>query len=102
MVERRSAVVDREEVHEGMVVRSPDGKKLGRVLLCEEERFIIEKHSFSTVDYVAQYEDVADISGGEILLSRPREELAHFVQDEGTGPTPETFGDEGGGGRFGG
>jgi hypothetical protein len=58
-----------------MVVRGPDGKKLGRVLACREESFVVEKGFFFAVDYVAHYEDVTDVSGGEIQLARPREEL---------------------------
>lgn len=90
-------MIGREQVHEGMVVRSSDGKDLGRVLLCEEGRFIVEKHLFSTIDYVARYDDVADVSGGELVLARSRDELAQARVESAAGP-PQTYGDEGGGG----
>ena len=70
-------MIDRNEVHEGMVVRSSDGKKLGRVLACEEESFIVEKGFFFSTDYVARYADVTQTSGDEILLSRAQKELTH-------------------------
>jgi hypothetical protein len=70
-------VIDRNQVHEGMVVRGSDGKKLGRVLSCTEGSFVVEKGFFFVTDYAARYDDVVEISGDTIQLSRPREELAH-------------------------
>ena len=70
-------MIDRNQINEGMVVRSSDGKKLGRVLGCKEGSFIVEKGFFFATDYVARYDDVADISGDEIRLSRPEEGLVH-------------------------
>jgi hypothetical protein len=79
-------VIDRNQVREGMLVRSSDGKKLGRVLACGEGTFIVEKGFFFATDYIARYDDVKSISGEEIQLSRPQEELArgeHAVSREG-------------------
>ena len=82
-------MIDRDQVHEGMAVRSADGKKLGRVLVCKEGTFIVEKGFFFATDYVARYEDVADIAGDEIRLSRPHEGLVHgertFTREGGLG-----------------
>jgi hypothetical protein len=72
---RRFAVIDRNQVHQGMEVRSSDGSKLGRVLSCEEGRFIVEKGFFFATDYVAHYDDVRAISDDVIWLSRRQEEL---------------------------
>jgi hypothetical protein len=70
-------VIDRDRVHEGMVVRSSDGKKLGRVRARKKGTFVVEKGFFFATDYVAHYEDVSEIAGGEIRLSRPQTGLAH-------------------------
>jgi hypothetical protein len=70
-------VIDRNQVREGMLVRSSDGKKLGRVLACAEGKFIVEKGFFFATDYIARYDDVTEVSDDEIRLSRPREGLAH-------------------------
>lgn len=82
-------MIDRNQVHEGMVVRSSDGKKLGRVLACEEGRFVVEKGFYFATDYIARYDDVADISGDEIWLSQPQEKLTHgehaFAREGGLG-----------------
>jgi len=87
--EEEVAVIDRNQVHEGMVVRSSDGKKLGRVLACKEGSFIVEKGFFFATDYVARYDDVTGISGDEIRLSRPQEGLEHgeraFTREGGLG-----------------
>ena len=82
-------MIDRNQVHEGMVVRSSDGKKLGHVAVCEESSFVVEKGFFFATDYVADYDDVADILGDEIRLSRAQEELGHgehaFAREGGLG-----------------
>ncbi len=82
-------MIDRSQVHEGMEVRSADGTKLGRVLACEEGSFVVEKGFFFATDYVARYDDVMEIAGDEIRLSRPQEGLAHrehvFTREGGLG-----------------
>ncbi len=93
-------MVEKAMVHEGMRVRTSDGKNLGYVLTCEEGDFIVQRHSFSTTDYVAQYEDVADVSGGEVVLSRSRNQLVRYdPKDARSGEEPGCYGDEGGGGH---
>jgi hypothetical protein len=83
------AVIDRNQVHEGMVVRSSDGRKLGRVLACDEGRFVVERGFFFSTDYVARYEDVMEVSDAGIRLSRPEEALPHgehaFAREGGLG-----------------
>jgi hypothetical protein len=71
-----------------MEVRSSDGSKLGRVLSCEEGRFIVEKGFFFATDYVALYDDVSAISADVMWLSRGQEENLD----------PPSYGEEGGGG----
>lgn len=70
-------MIDPNQVREGMLVHSSDGRKLGRVLSCREGTFVIEKGFYFTTDYVARYDDVTDVSGDEIRLARPEEALAH-------------------------
>src|SRR5512140_3429715 len=60
-----------------MIVRCSEGRKLGRVLSSDERGFAIEKGFFFVTDYQARYEDVTEIAGDQIRLSRPRQELAH-------------------------
>ncbi|MFL5272004.1 MAG: YsnF/AvaK domain-containing protein [Anaeromyxobacteraceae bacterium] len=60
---------NRRGVQEGMIVYSSDGEKLGKVLQCEAETFIIEKGFFFPKDYIARYQDISDVRGDEIHLS---------------------------------
>jgi uncharacterized protein (TIGR02271 family) len=61
-------------IHEGMIVRSSDGEKLGKVIRCGADEFIIEKGFFFPKDYVVRY-DQASVSGDEVLLSLPASSL---------------------------
>ncbi len=62
------------EIREGMTVRSSDGEKLGKVIRCGDDEFVIEKGFFFPKDYVARY-DQASVSGGEVLLAIPASSL---------------------------
>jgi len=62
-------------VREGMVVRSLDGEKLGKVFAVGEGQFLVEKGLFFPKDYSCLYTDITDIRDGEVFLSRGREQL---------------------------
>jgi len=68
-------MIDTNRIRKGMVVFSSDGEKLGKVLACDRETFIIEKGLFFPKDYVARYEDVADVAGEDVRLSRTKDEF---------------------------
>jgi uncharacterized protein (TIGR02271 family) len=55
-------------VREGMTVRSADGEKLGKVVQCAEQYFLVEKGFFFPKDYLARYSQVLDIRDDEIHL----------------------------------
>ncbi len=90
----------RADLHPGMKVRSSDRKRLGRVIGCDEEKFIVEKKLLSRVDYVARYDDVATVTGEEVMLSRARREITSLRSDAMAGGSRATYGDEGRGGHF--
>jgi uncharacterized protein (TIGR02271 family) len=66
---------DRTGIREGMVVRSSDGEKLGKVFAVGEDAFHIEKGLFFPKDYVARVSDVTDVRDGEIILAHGRDRL---------------------------
>jgi len=68
-------MVDRNRIREGMVVFSSEGEKLGKVLVCDRETFVIEKGFLFPKDYIARYEDVADIAGEDVRLTRTKDEF---------------------------
>lgn len=65
----------RTDIYEGMVVRSLDGEKLGKVFAMGDTRFQIEKGLFFPKDYLVSYSDIQDIRDGEIILARGRDGL---------------------------
>ncbi len=95
-------MIDQSQVHEGMVVRGSDGKKLGRIISRTDGGFVVEKGFFLVTDYATRYDDVANISRDTIQLSRPRKEFAHGALQPSMGDTRglvwPSYGDEGGGG----
>ncbi len=62
------------EIKEGMAVRSSDGQKLGKVISCGDDQFVIEKGFFFPKDYIARY-DEATVKDGEVQLSLPASSL---------------------------
>ena len=57
----------------GMTVLSQDGEKLGKLVSLDEWTFTIEKGLFFPKDYVARYEEIADVSGDEIRLATTKD-----------------------------
>lgn len=70
-------MIDRKRIHEGMIVRSSDGKKVGRVSNCDKGGFVVEKGFFFVTDCTPAYEDVADVSGDRVVLSYPLDKVAY-------------------------
>lgn len=58
----------RSDIREGMAVYSADGTKLGKVTECQQGSFFIEKGFFFPKEYIARYEDIADIRGDDLHL----------------------------------
>ncbi|WP_437737482.1 YsnF/AvaK domain-containing protein [Sorangium sp. So ce1335] len=69
-------MVTQQELKRGMVVRSADGEKLGKVTRIDPASFEIEKGLFFTEEYRVRYDEVADVRDGEIILTQGREHLA--------------------------
>ena len=59
-----------------MVVHSADGGKLGKIVSCLPEGFIVEKGLFLPKASQFRYDDVADVRDGEVFLLHAREVLA--------------------------
>lgn len=67
--------MDTRGIAEGMTVRSSDGKKLGTVIECGTEQFLVEKGLFFPTDYGIRYEEVASVADGEVHLRLTEAEL---------------------------
>jgi uncharacterized protein (TIGR02271 family) len=58
----------RSDLREGMTVYSADGTKLGKITEAQDASFFIEKGFFFPKEYVARYDEIADIRGDEVFL----------------------------------
>ncbi|KFE60734.1 DUF2382 domain-containing protein [Hyalangium minutum] len=85
----------RIDVKEGMLVRSIDGEKLGKVFAVQDDEFLIEKGLFFPKDYVCRYAEISDIRDGEIILMHGKEGLHRFSFDEDRGVLAGTGGTAG-------
>ncbi len=68
-------MIERELIREGMVVRTRDGHKLGKVIAIGDQQFQIEKGIFFPKDYVATFDAVAEIRDDELILAHGAEAL---------------------------
>jgi uncharacterized protein (TIGR02271 family) len=85
--------IQRANIREGMVVRSGDGEKLGKVVHCGPDLFIIEKGLFFPKDYECRYDDVTEVRGDEIFLRLLRDQLGLPLQERtGAGTTATGLG----------
>jgi len=65
----------RDDITDGMLVRSRDGHRLGMVIQCNPDSFQVEKGIFFPEEYLASYADVFDVTEGEIHLKHDAESL---------------------------
>lgn len=65
----------RTDVQEGMRVFTADGVKLGTVVGCGDDTFVVERGLLRTKDYVARYGDVVEVRDGEVRLGLTRDQL---------------------------
>ncbi|QSQ22589.1 YsnF/AvaK domain-containing protein [Pyxidicoccus parkwayensis] len=66
----------RTDVKEGMRVFTADGVKLGTVVGCGEDTFVVERGLLRSRDYVAGYGDVVEVTDGEVLLGLTKDQLS--------------------------
>ncbi len=65
----------RNDIKEGMTVRSVDGHKLGKVYAVGETEFHIEKGLFFPKDYAVRYAEISELRNGEIILAHGKDSL---------------------------
>src|SRR5262249_37102562 len=60
---------DRSNVQIGMFVTSTKGERLGKVIRCDPETFVVEKGMFFPKDYELRYDHISDLAGDSITYS---------------------------------
>lgn len=80
---------DQQRVREGMVVWSFDDEKLGKVLQCDEQSFLVEKGFFFPKDYALTYDEISEIrdDGIHVRLSKSALESGERYREGATGGT---------------
>ena len=71
---------DKDSVRNGMFVMGTQGERIGKVILCNDETFVVEKGVFFPKDYELRYDHITDVTGGTIRYA-----LTDFLR----GRTPE-------------
>ncbi|WP_342376653.1 DUF2382 domain-containing protein [Myxococcus stipitatus] len=74
----------RSDIKEGMVVRSIDGEKLGKVFAMGDDAFHIERGLFFPKDYRVAFTDVSELRDGEVILTRGKESLQQVSEAQAT------------------
>ena len=82
------------DIREGMVVKSSDGEKLGKVVRCDPDGFLIEKGLFFPKDHFARYDQIARVDADEVLLAVTARsfEAAPATSGESLGSAPRAGG----------
>jgi uncharacterized protein (TIGR02271 family) len=62
-------------IREGMIVKTSDGHKLGKIIACEPETFIVEKGFFLPKEYIADYTQVSDVRDDEVWLMATKDQI---------------------------
>jgi len=57
---------DKENVRNGMFVMGTQGERIGKVIRCNNDTFVVEKGVFFPKDYELRYDHITDIAGGTI------------------------------------
>lgn len=71
---------DETSVRNGMFVMGTQGERIGKVIRCNDETFVVEKGVFFPKDYELRYDHITDVTGGTIRYA-----LTDFLR----GRTPE-------------
>jgi uncharacterized protein (TIGR02271 family) len=57
---------DKTSVRNGMFVMGTQGERIGKVIRCDADTFVVEKGVFFPKDYELRYDHIADVSGGTV------------------------------------
>lgn len=61
--------MDKTRVRPGMLAVSIRGEKLGKVIRCDEETFLVEKGLFFPKDYQLRYQYITAVNGNEVVYA---------------------------------
>lgn len=68
---------DSRSIRKGMLVRSTEGERIGKVIRCDDTTFVVEKGAVLPKDYELRYDHITALSGDTIVYS-----LSEFLDRE--------------------
>jgi uncharacterized protein (TIGR02271 family) len=57
---------DKTSIRNGMFVMGTQGERIGKVIRCDDDTFIVERGVFFPKDYELRYDHITDVSGGTV------------------------------------
>jgi uncharacterized protein (TIGR02271 family) len=57
---------DKSTIRNGMFVMGTQGERIGKVIRCDDETFVVERGVFFPKDYELRYDHITDVSGGTV------------------------------------
>ena len=57
---------DKTSVRNGMFVMGTQGERIGKIIRCDSDTFVVEKGVFFPKDYELRYDHITDVSGGTV------------------------------------
>src|SRR3954447_17407172 len=57
---------DKTSIRNGMFVMGTQGERIGKVIRCDDDTFVVEKGVFFPKDYELRYDHITDVSGGTV------------------------------------
>jgi uncharacterized protein (TIGR02271 family) len=82
MMHREQFLKTHPNVKGEMVAYTRDGEKLGKVTTLNDDNVNIEKGFFFPRDFVVSYDDIVEVKGNEIIISRRGTELREWSGKE--------------------
>ncbi|MDO5576106.1 MAG: YsnF/AvaK domain-containing protein [Fibrobacter sp.] len=69
-------------LREGLEAYNKDGDKLGRIVELKDDFITVEKGVFFPKDFTFRYDDIVDVNGETVTLSRKRKELENWKDEK--------------------
>src|SRR3954463_6080280 len=57
---------DKTSIRNGMFVMGTQGERIGKVIRCDDDTFVVERGVFFPKDYELRYDHITDVSGGTV------------------------------------
>jgi uncharacterized protein (TIGR02271 family) len=75
---------DSNNIRNGMFVMGTQGERIGKVIRCDTDTFVVEKGVFFPKDYELRYDHITDVSGGTVRYA-----LTDFLRERSGEETPK-------------